>query len=167
MRRAWILIIMLLVPVIEIAVVVRVGQEFGAPLTIGLLLAVTLFGAWLVKREGARAWRALREATTTGVLPATELTDAALILIGGTLLVTPGFVTDIIGLFFVLPFTRPMARGMVQTLIGRQVMHLEDTVRRQHRGTGGHPGAGGPPGSTGPGSPDRAPHVVRGEVIED
>lgn len=130
MRRAWILIALLVVPVIEIAVVVRVGAQIGAPLTIGLLLALTLLGAWVVKREGARAWRALREASTTGSLPATELTDAALVLIGGTLLLTPGFVTDILGLFFVLPFTRPVARGLVQTLIGRHVVRHDPNVVR-------------------------------------
>lgn len=166
MRRAWILIALLLVPVIEIAVVVRVGAEIGAPWTIGLLLAITLIGAWVVKREGARAWRALREASTTGVLPATELTDAALVLIGGTLLLAPGFVTDVIGLFFVLPFTRPLARGLVQTLIGRQVVRLDSTVRHQHGDTGGHPG-GGPPGSAGQRSTGGGPQVVRGEVIDD
>lgn len=141
MRRAWILIALLLLPVIEIAVVVRVGQEIGAPWTIGLLLAITLLGAWVVKREGSRAWRALREASTTGALPATELTDAALVLIGGTLLLTPGFVTDVIGLFFVLPFTRPLARNVIQTIVGRQVVKLQQQ---------------------GPG-----PHVVRGEVVEE
>ncbi|MBA2551574.1 MAG: FxsA family protein [Nocardioidaceae bacterium] len=161
MRRAWILIVLLLVPIIEIAVVVRVGQQVGALLTIGLLLLITGLGIWLVKREGARAWRALREASSTGGLPATELTDAALILIGGTLLLTPGFVTDVVGLFFVLPFTRPLARSLVQTLIGRQVMLLE-MARSQRSGTGGHPGAGGPAGSAGQG-----PQVVRGEVIEE
>lgn len=161
MRRAWILIVVLLVPIIEIAVVVRVGQEIGALLTIGLLLLITGLGVLLVKREGARAWRALREASSTGVLPATELTDAALILIGGTLLLTPGFVTDVLGLLFVLPFTRPLARSLVQTLVGRQVVHLE-TTRSQHSRTGGHPGAGGPPGSAGQG-----PRVVRGDVVEE
>ncbi len=161
MRRAWILLVVLLVPIIEIAVVVRVGQQIGALLTIGLLLLITGLGIWLVKREGARAWRALRQAASTGGLPATELTDAGLILIGGTLLLTPGFVTDVVGLFFVLPFTRPLARSLVQTLIGRQVMHLE-TARSQHSATGGHPGAGRPPGSAGQGS-----QVVRGEVIEE
>jgi len=162
MRRAWILIALLLVPVLEIAVVVRVGQQVGALLTIGLLLLITGLGIWLVKREGARAWRALREASSTGGLPATELTDAALILIGGTLLLTPGFVTDVIGLFFVLPFARPLARSLVQTLIGRQVVHLERTMGVRPSRTGGHPGAGGPPGAAGQG-----PQIVRGEVIED
>ena len=67
-------------------------------------------GAWLVKREGRRAWEALQETLETGQLPGQELADAALVLVGGTLLLTPGFVTDIFGFFFVLPFTRPLAR---------------------------------------------------------
>lgn len=157
MRRAWILIALLLVPVIEIAVVVRVGGAIGAPMTIGLLLALTLLGAWVVKREGARAWRALREASSTGVLPATELTDAALVLVGGTLLLTPGFVTDVLGLFFVLPFTRPLARRLVQTLIGRRVAQFDRSIRPSSY----------PPRPNQPGPNQQGPQVVRGEVIED
>ena len=82
--------------------------------TILLLVADGVCGAWLVKREGGRAWRRCSEALgARRAMPATELADAALVLVGGTLLLTPGFVTDVFGLFCVLPFTRPLARRLL------------------------------------------------------
>ena len=87
----------ILVPVLEIYVVVRVAQVIHVWPTVFLLVAESVFGAWLVKREGRRAWRALRQAIGTGKLPSRQLADAALVLAGGTLLLTPGFLTDIVG----------------------------------------------------------------------
>src|SRR5690349_5206972 len=106
-------VLFLLVPIIEIYVIVQVGQEIGALPTVALLIVESLIGAWLVRREGRRAWNALRAAVTTGQLPSRELADAGLVLIGGTLLLTPGFVTDVVGFFFVLPLTRPVARRLL------------------------------------------------------
>ena len=92
---ALLVVLFLVVPVVEIYVIVQVGQEIGALPTIALLIVESLIGAWLVRREGRRAWEALRTALTTGRLPGGELADAALVLVGGTLLLTPGFVSDI------------------------------------------------------------------------
>jgi UPF0716 protein FxsA len=149
----------LLVPVIEIYVIVQVGQEIGAPLTVALLLFESLLGAWIVRREGARAWRALRDGIGVGRMPSRELLDAALVLIGGTLLLTPGFVSDIFGFFFVLPFTRPLARAAVTWYLARRV---DTAVRRMAAGAGGGGGArrAGPLGRAYGG------RIVSGEVIE-
>ena len=108
------------VPIVEIYVIVQVGSAIGALPTILLLLIESLIGGWLVKREGKRAWAALRTTVSTGRMPAKELADAALVLVGGTLLLTPGFVTDVFGFFFVLPFTRPLARRLLTTVIARR-----------------------------------------------
>ena len=86
-----------LVPLVEIYVIIQVGQAIGPWWTILLLIADSVLGSWLVKREGARAWRALRSALDEGRMPATELADGMLILVGGLLMVTPGFVLDIVG----------------------------------------------------------------------
>jgi UPF0716 protein FxsA len=110
----------LIVPIAEIYVIVQVGQQIGALPTIALLLLESAIGAWLVKREGRRAWRALRDAVGTGRLPSRELSDAALILVGGTLLLTPGFLSDIVGFFFILPVTRPLARRMLSGIVARR-----------------------------------------------
>lgn len=113
---------LLVVPIVEIAVIVQVGHLIGFWPTVALLLLESALGAWLVKREGARAWRALQGAVRTGHLPGRELTDAALVLVGGTLLLTPGFVTDVVGFLFVLPFTRPVARRLVQRYVAQRAV---------------------------------------------
>jgi UPF0716 protein FxsA len=108
-------------PIVEIYVIIQVGQAIGALPTIVLLIVESLLGAWLVKREGRRAWRALTSTLTSGQLPGRELADAALVLVGGTLLLTPGFVSDVFGFFFVLPFTRPIARRVLLWVAGRRL----------------------------------------------
>ncbi len=137
---------LLVVPIVEIAVIVQVGQLIGFWPTLVLLLIESALGAWLVKREGRRAWQALRDALDTGQLPGRQLTDAALVLIGGTLLLTPGFVTDVVGFFFVLPFTRPIARRAVQGYAARRTTGY---VRSRSGRTGG------------------STRIVSGEVVDE
>ncbi len=135
---------LLVVPIVEIAVIVQVGQVIGFWPTVVLLVVESALGAWLVKHQGLRAWQALRGALRSGHLPGLELTDAALVLIGGTLLLTPGFVTDVVGFFFVLPFTRPVARRWVQAYAAR---HTTRYIMGPRRGA--------------------ATRVVPGEVVDD
>ena len=138
---------LLVVPIVEIALIVQVGQLIGFWPTVGLLLVESALGAWLVKREGLRAWRALNDAIRTGHLPGRELTDAALVLIGGTLLLTPGFATDVVGFFLVLPFTRPVARRALQAYAAR---HAGDYLAGPRGRSSGaeHPGSSGVRSST-------------------
>ena len=83
--------IFVVVPIVEIYVIIQVGQVIGAVPTMLLLVVESLIGAWIVKREGRRAWEALqRDDARPAALPASELADAALVLVGGTLLLTPG-----------------------------------------------------------------------------
>ena len=142
----WILLIaFVVVPLAEIFVLIQVGQVIGAWWTIILLVLDSLIGAWLVKREGGRAWRALSGALQTGRMPARELADGALILIGGTLMLTPGFVTDAVGIALILPLTRPLARRLLTTVVSRRLVVLN--VNRPGPGSGGS--------------------VVQGDVIDD
>jgi UPF0716 protein FxsA len=108
-------------PIVEIYVIIQVGQAIGAVPTIVLLVVESLLGAWLVKHEGRRAWQALTQTLSGGQLPGRELADAALVLVGGTLLLTPGFVSDVFGFFFVLPFTRPIARRVLLWVAARRL----------------------------------------------
>lgn len=136
-------------PIVEIYVIIQVGQAIGALPTIVLLVAESLLGAWLVKREGRRAWRALAETLSSGQLPGRQLADAALVLVGGTLLLTPGFVSDVVGFFFVLPFTRPLARRLLLAFAAKRVATKVERgsapnkrgIYSIYRGRGG--GAGG------------------------
>lgn len=146
-------LLLLVVPVLEIAAIIAVGKVIGGWQTLVLLLVESALGAWLVRREGARAWKALRTALTTGQMPSRQLADAALVLVGGTLLLTPGFLTDIVGFFFILPFTRPIARTLLETVVAKRLLG---------GGFGGRgPGGSGPAGGQPPGGPD----VIEGEVL--
>ena len=126
MRRRvpwWLLALLFIVlPVVEIFVLIQIGQVIGAWWTILLLVADGILGSWLMKREGTRALRALEQALDARRMPARELADGALILVGGTLLLTPGFVSDIAGLICVLPFTRPLVRGALVRLLTRRFL---------------------------------------------
>ena len=129
-RWVWLVFLALLVvPVAEIAVIVAVGTTIGGWQTLTLLLLESALGAYLVKREGRRSWRALMGALNTGEMPGRELADAALILIGGTLLLTPGFLTDIAGFFFILPFTRPITRRWLQGVVERRLANKSGIIR--------------------------------------
>ena len=144
----WVLVVaFVVVPLIEIYALIQVGQVIGPWWTIALLVADSVIGAWLVKREGRRAWHALRAALEAHRMPARELADGALILVGGTLLLTPGFVSDIVGLLLIFPLTRPVFRRLLASWAASRV-----TVAVTGRSTG----------------PRRAPgDVVPGEVVEE
>lgn len=148
---------LLVVPIVEIFVIIQIGQVIGGWPTVALLIVESALGAWIIKREGRRAWNALRTALDTGKMPGRELADGALVLIGGTLLLTPGFVTDIFGFFFVLPFTRPLARRAMTTFFGRRLSTQLGTTNL----TDFIPGAT-PPTQPRPASDD----VIQGEVID-
>lgn len=127
---AWfVFVALLVVPVLEIAVIVAVGRVIGGWQTLALLLVESALGAYLVKREGSRSWQGLRVALNTGQMPGRELADAALVLIGGTLLLSPGFVTDLIGFLFILPFTRPITRRWLQGIIERRLAQRSGIIR--------------------------------------
>lgn len=120
---------LLVVPLLEVLVIIQVGRAIGGWPTLALLLVESAIGAWLVRREGTRAWEALRTALTTGRMPALELVDAALVLVGGVLLLAPGFITDIVGFFFVLPISRPITRRWLEAAVERQLLARAGIVR--------------------------------------
>ena len=122
------LLAFLVVPIVELYVIVQVGQEIGALYTVGILLAVAVAGSWLVKREGTRAWSSFLLALREHRVPAREVADGALVILGGALLLTPGFVTDVLGLALVLPPTRVVVRGAITARIARRLGVVE--VRR-------------------------------------
>lgn len=121
MVRVLVFVAFIAVPLVEIFALIQVGQVIGAWWTILILVADSLLGAWLLGREFRGTWAALRRAAGTGRLPDRELADASLVIVGGTLLLTPGFVTDLVGFFFLLPVTRPLARRALLSFVGRRV----------------------------------------------
>lgn len=123
---------MVALPFAEIYLLVQVGQVIGVWWTLAILVGEAMLGAWLVRREGKRAWTALNNAFASGRMPTGELADTALVLVGGVLLVMPGFITDVFGLLFLLPFTRPLARKVLAFFIARRMnkLGLSTTVIR-------------------------------------
>jgi UPF0716 protein FxsA len=157
-----------LVPLVEIYVIIQVGQAIGPWWTILLLIADSVLGSWLVKREGARAWRALRSALDQGRMPATELADGMLILVGGLLMLTPGFVLDIVGALCILPFTRPIGRRALAGFVSRKLTVATFPGAASYGADPGYGPGYGPGYEPGPAGPDSrpGPDVVRGDVID-
>ena len=122
MRRFLIILTLLVIfPIIEIAVLIAIGQVIGAAWTILLVLATSALGAWLLKREGARSWQAFRADVAEGRPPGNTVTEGLLVLVGGVFMLVPGFVSDIIGGFLIAPPTRKLARIGVLALIARRL----------------------------------------------
>ena len=118
---ALLVVALVVVPLVEIYVLVQVGQVIGALPTIALLVVMSVLGAWLLRREGARTWQAFRSAMGSGRVPAKEVADGALVIFGGALLLTPGFATDLFGLLCVLPPSRALLRRMLTGLVAKRL----------------------------------------------
>jgi len=125
---ALIFISLLAIPIAELYVIVQVGEAIGLPLTILLLIGVSVAGTVLLKREGAATYFRARDVLAQGRIPSKELTDGFLILLGGALLLTPGFLTDIVGLALILPFTRAPFKRFFTTVIFARLAKRHPTV---------------------------------------
>jgi UPF0716 protein FxsA len=125
----------IVVPIAELAVIIQVGQGIGVLPTVGLLLLDSLLGSLLLRSQGRSVWRRFNEAMGTGRVPHREILDGVLVVFGGALLLTPGFLTDILGLLLLLPPTRAVARRVLVRAAGRRV------IVGMTRGPGARPGA--------------------------
>ncbi len=117
-------VIFIVVPIVELAVIIQVGQSLGVLNTIALLILVSAAGAWLVKREGLSVWRRFQRQVESGVVPARELADGVMILFAGALLMTPGFVTDILGLLLLTPPVRAAIRATTLARLTYRIRRL-------------------------------------------
>jgi len=109
----YLLVILILVPLVELGLLIKVGQHFGAVNTILLVILTGVAGAWLAKYQGLRVLWEIRSLLSRGVMPGYKLVEGLLVLLGGLLLLTPGFVTDVLGLLCLLPVSRPFLAGLV------------------------------------------------------
>lgn len=125
-------VLFIVTPLVEIFVLIQVGRVVGAPPTIAALVLVSLAGAALVKREGLKAWTRFRSALEAARLPAEEVVDGALVLLAGALLLTPGFVTDALGLLFLLPPSRALINRALRSRV-RMSMGLGPAASRRSR----------------------------------
>jgi len=107
------LLLFIVVPIAELAILIQVGQLIGVWWTIALLIADAVLGSLLARTQGRTAWRRFNEAIQSGRPPARETLDGALVLFGGLLMLTPGFISDILGVFLLLPPTRAVVRRVL------------------------------------------------------
>jgi UPF0716 protein FxsA len=116
------LLLFLIVPILELYVVIQVGQAIGVLPTIAILIADSVLGGLLMRTQGRAAWRRFNAAVSEGRVPAKEAIDGILVVFGGALLLTPGFLTDVLGVVLLLPVTRPLVRRvLVRRFAGRMV----------------------------------------------
>jgi UPF0716 protein FxsA len=140
------------VPIAELYVIIEIGQAIGLLPTLVLLVADSLVGAVLVRAQGRAAWQRFNGALAEGRVPGREVFDGAMVLLGGALLLTPGFITDVLGLTLLLPPTRAIVRRLTGRLAKRRFAFTWG-VATPGRGTGGRSdgpttgpfGANGPP----------------------
>lgn len=111
-----IFLFLLAMPIVELYVIVQVAGQVGVLETLALLVAISIAGAWLLKQQGLATWKSLQQTMARGQVPNKEVTDGALILFGGALLLTPGFVTDAFGLVLLLPPTRALVKSSFRKL---------------------------------------------------
>ena len=110
----------IVIPIVELWVIIEIGSLIGVWPTIALLIADALLGSLLLRHQGRGAWRRFNEALAQRRFPGREVADGLLIAIGGTLLLTPGFVTDIFGLILLVPPTRAIVRRLMRGYVGRR-----------------------------------------------
>src|SRR5215207_6770427 len=116
----FLIVLFIVVPIAELYVIIQVGQAIGLWPTLALLLADALLGSFLLKHQGRGAWLRFNEALAQRRFPGKEVVDGLLIVVGGTLLLAPGFITDIFGLILLIPPTRAIVRGLLKRFtIGR------------------------------------------------
>jgi UPF0716 protein FxsA len=127
----------IIVPIAELAIIIQVGQALGLWWTIALLIADSILGSLLMRSQGRATWRRFNQALQSGRAPAREVADGVLIIFGGALLLTPGFLSDVAGLAFLLPPTRAVIRRVfLRQAIKRMTVSMH---------VGAFPPAGGAP----------------------
>lgn len=117
---ALLVVVFIVVPVVELYVIIQIGQLIGIWPTLALLFADALLGSLLLRHQGRGAWRRFNIAIEERRFPAREVADGLMIAIGGTLLLTPGFVTDIFGLILLVPPTRAIVRRLSRAYFARR-----------------------------------------------
>ena len=115
-------LLFLLVPVAELYVIYQVGDAIGVLWTFLLLAADSLLGSLLLKSQGRAVWRRFNENLSQGRMPHKEVIDGVLVIFGGAFLITPGFITDVVGLTLLIPPTRAVVRRFLVRRLGRRVM---------------------------------------------
>ena len=155
-------LLFIVVPIAELYVIIQVGQWIGVLPTLAILLADALLGSWLLRHQGLAAWRRFNAALDERRFPGREVADGVMVVVGGTLLLTPGFITDIAGLLLLIPPTRALIRRTMFGLIGRRFRLAGSAAgwgyERMRRGAGSRGPRPSEPGA----APTNRPYDVEG-----
>jgi UPF0716 protein FxsA len=145
-------LLFIVVPIAELAVLIQVGQLIGVWWTVAILIADALIGSYLLRTQSRAAWQRFNDAIAAGRIPHREVVDGVLVIFGGVLLLTPGFITDIFGLLFLFPPTRVVLRRL---LVRRGALRL----------VGAMPGVANVPRSY-PGNGHGRPQDIEGSAVD-
>ncbi|MGH2984978.1 MAG: FxsA family protein, partial [Solirubrobacterales bacterium] len=157
------ILVFILVPIAELYVIIQVGGAIGVGPTIALLILDGFLGAFLLRQQGRAAWVRFNRALAENRIPHKEVLDGVLIIFGGALLLTPGFLTDIVGLIFLIPPSRAIVRAFMARIVrGRLTVGPRAATwgygRVRRRDARQRPAPEGPaPGGPAPGSPGGPP----------
>ena len=164
--------VFILLPLAELYVIVQVGQWIGIWPTLAILLIDGFLGAWLARSQGRAVWQRFNAQMAAGKVPAREIVDGAMIIFGGALLLSPGFITDILGIMLLLPPARAIWRGLLKRIAGRHpagrpVFFFYDRVgdRSWRPSDRGAPPPRGPTSTAGP-TRGRSAYDVEGTAHE-
>jgi UPF0716 protein FxsA len=124
------LLLFICVPIAELAVIIQVGREIGLLPTVAVLVLDSVLGSVLLRSQGRAAWRRFNEAVAGARVPARETIDGVLVIFGGALLLTPGFLTDLVGLALLIPPTR----ALVRAFLVRRLAHRMTIAATRRRG---------------------------------
>jgi UPF0716 protein FxsA len=133
-------LLLIVIPIVELYAFVQVTHAIGFGSALLALILVSVFGAWLVKREGIGMWRRMQQQLSRGEPPGTRVLDGLLLLVAGVLIVVPGFVTAAIGLLLLLPPVRAVARaalarrygGSTRVIVATHGPRIVDTSAEEH-----------------------------------
>lgn len=146
MVAVFLVLIFIVLPVAEIYVIIKVGEAIGVWPTVALLILDGFLGAALLRSQGRAAWRRFNEALAAGKVPAREVFDGAMVILGAAFLITPGFITDIIGLVLLIPPSRALFRGLVTRIAMGRAAFAVRTFQWGSRARDGYRNRPKPPG---------------------
>ncbi|MDQ6422332.1 FxsA family protein [Paenibacillus sp. LHD-117] len=126
----WLLAVFLIVPIVELWGILQVGDWLGGWTTFLIILAMSAAGAYFARTEGRKVWLDAQRQMQSGQMPGLSLVDGICVLLGGLLLLTPGFFTDILGILLLVPATRPLFRRMILQWLEKRMRNGNFTIRR-------------------------------------
>ena len=160
-------LLFVLVPVIEIALFIRIGGAIGLFPTLAVVIATAALGTWMLRREGLATLAAARARLDAGELPASQLLEGMLLIVGGAMLLTPGFMTDVAGFLCLLPPTRRvLAARLAAGALGRVGVGRGPVAPGGASAPGGVDGVVGDAGAPGVGTGRAGASARRGDVID-